>query len=189
MLALSQNTPSVVRGNSVQVGLTITPQNGFNGTENLALQNPSTGVTVSPASVTVSGPNPQNFDLSFSTTTSTPTGSQTLTLVATQGSLSKTANFELTVTSFNISLTKSSTMRAQGQSFSDFDLTLTPEAGFSGPVNLNLQSPPSGISISPASLTASGLVTLTVARTVPEGVYNLTLQASSGDLTRTAPLT
>ncbi len=189
-VALSSTSATVVQGGSpASATLTITPQNGFSGTVDLSLQSPPAGVTVSPASVTVSGPNPQDFTVSFNTTAATPTGSRTLTLVATQGSLSKTASFELTVTSFNISLSRSSTMRAQGQGFSDFDLTLTLEGGFSGTVALSLQSPPSGISIGPASLTASGPVTLTVARTVPEGVYNLTVQAESGGLTRTAPLT
>ncbi|GIW24525.1 RCC1 domain-containing protein [Meiothermus sp.] len=189
-IVLNPTSGTVVQGGSpASATLTITPQNNFSGPVNLSLQSPPEGVTVSPASVTVSGPNPQDFTLSFSTTGATPTGPNALTLVATQGSLSKTASFDLTVTSFNISLSKSGTMRAQGQSFSDFDLTLTPVAGFSGTVALSLQSPPSGISIGPASLTASGPVTLSVARTVPEGVYNLTVQASSGGLTRTAPLT
>lgn len=189
-IALNPTSGTVVGGGSPATAtLTITPQNGFSGQVDLSLQSPPEGVTVSPASVTVSGPNPQDFTLSFSTTTSTPTGPQTLTLVATQGSLSKTVSFDLTVTSFNISLSRLTTMRAQGQSFSDFDLTLTPVAGFNGSVALSLQSPPSGISVSPASLSASGPVTLTVARDVLEGVYNLTLQASSGGLTRTASLT
>ncbi len=191
-VALSPTSATVVQGGSpASATLTITPQNGFSGMVDLSLQSPPSGVTVSPASVTVSGPNPQDFTVSFNTTGATPTGSQTLTLVATQGSLSKTASFDLNVTSFNISLSlsRSSTMRAQGQGFSDFDLTLTPVAGFSGTVALSLQSPPSGISISPASLSASGPVTLSVARSVPEGVYNLTVQAESGGLTRTAPLT
>ncbi|GIW28103.1 MAG: hypothetical protein KatS3mg070_1466 [Meiothermus sp.] len=188
-IALNPTAQTVVQSNSVTATLTITPQNGFSGTVDLSLQNPPEGVTVSPASISVSGSAAQDFTVTFNTSASTPTGPSSLTLVAAQGSLSKTVSFELTVTSFNIALTRSSTLRAQGQSFSDFDLTLTPVAGFSGSVILSLQSPPSGISLSPASLSASGPVTLSVDRTVPEGVYNLTVQASSGNLTRTAPLT
>ncbi len=188
-LSLSPANATVNPGQPASTTLTITPQNGFSGTVNLSLQSPPEGVSLSLSSVTVTGSGAQDFTLQIQTTGATPTGTHTLTLVATQGGLSKTASFELTVTSFNIALTRSSTMRAQGQSFSDFDLTLTPQAGFSGTVNLSLQSPPSGISIGPASLSASGPVTLTVARTVPEGVYDLTVQASSGNLTRTASLT
>ncbi|GIW30306.1 MAG: hypothetical protein KatS3mg071_0480 [Meiothermus sp.] len=188
-LSLNPSSASVSPGQSASTTLTLTPQNGFSGTVNLSLQNPPEGVTVSPDTIQVNGTSPQNFTITFNTTSSTPTGLSTLTLVAAQGSLSKTVSFELAVTSFNIALTRSSTLRAQGQSFSDFNLILTPEAGFSGSVNLSLQSPPSGISISPASLSASGPVTLSVDRTVPEGVYNLIVQASSGNLTRTAPLT
>jgi alpha-tubulin suppressor-like RCC1 family protein len=188
-ISLNPNNASVGPGQSVSTTLTLTPQNGFSGTVNLSLQNPPEGVTVSPDVINVNGTNPQSFTITFNTTSSTPTGSNTLTLVATQGSLSKTASFGLTVTSFNIALTRSSTLRAQGQSFSDFNLVLTPEAGFSGSVSLSLQSPHSGISISPASLSDSGPVTLSVDRTVPEGVYNLTVQANSGNLIRTAPLT
>ncbi|ADD28620.1 chromosome condensation regulator RCC1 [Meiothermus ruber] len=188
-LSLNPSSALVSPGDSASSTLTITPQNGFSGTVNLSLQNPPAGITVSPSTIEVSGPNPQDFTITFNTTSSTPTGPSTLALVAAQGSLSKTVSFELTVTSFNIALTRSSTLRAQGQSFSDFSLTLTPEAGFSGSVSLSLQSPLSGISLSPASLSASGPVTLSVDRTVPEGVYNLIVQASSGNLTRTAPLT
>lgn len=183
LLSLNQTSLSVLQGDSVQTTLTLTPQNGFSGTVNLALQNPPAGVTLSPTSVTLSGSAPQSFTLTFSTTASTPTGPQTLTLVASQGSLSKTASFELTVTDFSISLDADQTMRAQGQSFSDFNLILTSVAGFSGSVSLSLQSPPSGISIAPTSLSASGPLTLSVDRSVPAGVYTLTLVASSGGLT------
>ncbi len=188
-VGLNPISGSVVLGAGTTATLTVTPQNGFSGTVNLGLENPPAGVTVSPASINLSGTAPQNFTVTFNTTSSTPTGSSALTLVATQGSLSKTAGFNLTVTSFNIALTASSTLRAQGQGFSDFDLTLTPVAGFSGTVALSLQSPPSGISITPASLTTSGPITLSVGRNVVDGVYNLTLQASSGGLNRTATLT
>lgn len=187
-IALNPTSGTVVQSNSVTATLTLTPQNGFSGTVNLSLQSPPAGVTVSPASISVSGAAALDFTLTFNTTSSTPTGSSLLTLVATQGSLSKTASFDLNVTSFNIALTRSSTLRAQGQNFSDFDLTLTPVAGFSGTVALSLQLPPSGISLSPASLSASGPIALSVDRTVPDGVYNLVVQASSGNLTRTASL-
>lgn len=153
-LSLNPSSALVSPGDSASSTLTITPQNGFSGTVNLSLQNPPAGITVSPSTIEVSGPNPQDFTITFNTTSSTPTGPSTLALVAAQGSLSKTVSFELTVTSFNIALTRSSTLRAQGQSFSDFSLTLTPEAGFSGSVSLSLQSPLSGISLSPASLRA-----------------------------------
>jgi alpha-tubulin suppressor-like RCC1 family protein len=188
-VSLSPTAGSAVQGGTgVTATLTVTPQNGFSGTVVLGLENPPAGVTVSPSSITLSGTDPQNFPVTFNTTSGTPTGPSALTLVATQGSLSKTAGFSLTVTSFNIALTASSTLRAQGQSFSDFGLTLTPVAGFGGTVALSLQSPPSGISITPASLTTSGPITLSVGRNVVDGVYNLTLQASSGGLTRTASL-
>lgn len=188
-VGLSPTSGSAVLGAGTTATLTVTPQNGFSGTVNLGLENPPAGVTVSPSSINLSGTAPQNFSVTFNTTSSTPTGSNALTLVATQGSLSKTAGFNLTVTSFNIALTASSTLRAQGQSFSDFGLTLTPVGGFSGTVALSLQSPPSGISITPASLTTSGPITLSVGRNLVDGVHNLTLQASSGGLTRTATLT
>ena len=193
-LSLSQTTLNVAQGNSVEVDLTLTPQNNFSGTVNLALQSPPAGVTLSPTSVDLSGTAPRTVTLTLATTSATPTGTHTLTLVASQGNFSASVTIQLSVApasqpDFTIVLTRSSTLRAQGQSFSDFNLTLTPVAGFSGSVELSLQSPPSGISIGPASLSASGPVTLTVARTVPEGVYNLTVQASSGNLIRTAPLT
>lgn len=193
-LSLSQTTLNVAQGNSVQVDLTLTPQNNFSGTVNLALHSPPAGVTLSPTSVDLSGTAPRTVTLTLATTSATPTGTHTLTLVASQGNFSASVTIQLSVApasqpDFTIALTRSSTLRAQGQSFSDFNLTLTPVAGFSGSVELSLQSPPSGISIGPASLSASGPVTLTVARTVPEGVYNLTVQAKSGNLTRTASLT
>ena len=188
VISLNPTSASVNPGQSASTTLTITPQNGFSGTVNLSLQSPPTGVTVSPASVTLAGSSPQNFTLSFATTGATPVQVHNLTLVASQGSLSKTASFALTVTDFGVALSRTSTLRAQGQSFSDLNLTLTPEGGFSGPVALSLQSPPSGISLSPASLSASGPITLSVGRDVPDGVHDLTLRASSGGASKTLSL-
>lgn len=98
-ISLNPTSLSVVPGGQGATQLTITPQNGFTGTVNLALQGAPQGVSLSPTSVTVSGSNPVTQTLTISVASNTPTGSHSLTLKATSGSISKSAPLTLTVSS------------------------------------------------------------------------------------------
>lgn len=96
--------------------------------------------------------------------------------------------------SFALSLSPSSlTVQRGGQG--QTALTLTPQNGFTGTVDLSLMGAPSGVSLSPTSLQVTGTapvnqtLTLTVAPSVAPGTYTLQVKATSGSLGAQAALT
>ncbi|WP_413217192.1 hypothetical protein ACLWNE_10405 [Thermus oshimai] len=195
-LSLNPTSLSVPQGGSGTPTLTLTPQNGFTGTVTLSLQGAPSGVTLSPTSVNVTGSSPVTQTLTLAVASSVPQGTYPLTLQATSGSLTKTVNLSLTVTgapNFTLSLNPTSLSVPQGGSGTP-TLTLTPQNGFTGTVTLSLQGAPSGVTLSPTSVNVTGsspvtqTLTLAVASSVPQGTYPLTLQATSGSLTKTVNL-
>ncbi len=107
---VSPNSLSVRQGGSATLELTVTPQNGFGGSVNLALEQrdgspvPSR-LTYTPTSVTVNA-NPTRVFLTLNAATDLAPGPYRLRLRASQGSLTRTADFDLTVeASARVSLT------------------------------------------------------------------------------------
>ncbi len=191
-LTLGSPTLSVVRGTSSTVTLTIAPSNGFSGTVALSLEGAPAGVTVSPASVTVSGTTTQN--LTISTAASTPTGSYNVRVKGVSGSISKTADLALTVVDagdFTVALGESYLSVAQTES-GQLHLTVTPHNGFSGTVNLSLDPAPAGVTLSPTSVSVSGaapvtqVLTLAADAAAAVGSNTVHLTAASGSLSHQA---
>jgi hypothetical protein len=94
---------------------------------------------------------------------------------------------------FTISLNPASLSIQQGGS-STTTLTITPQNGFTGTVNLSLVGAPSGVTLSPTRVSVTGSspvfqdLTVSVAASVAPNTYNLQLRATSGSLTKTAGL-
>ena len=94
---------------------------------------------------------------------------------------------------FTLSLNPTSLTVQQGSSGTT-QLTITPQNGFTGTVNLSLVGAPSGVTLSPTSLNVRGTrpatqsLTVRVAGSVATGTYNLQVRATSGSLTKTANL-
>jgi len=93
---------------------------------------------------------------------------------------------------FSISLTPQSLNLSPGSSGS-VQLTLTPQGGFTGTVDLRLVGAPNGVELNPTSLTVSTgpvsqTLTLSVGNNVAPGSYTLKLRASSGSLVKEADL-
>ena len=209
-IALNPTSLTVQQGSSGTTTLTLTPQNGFTGTVSLALVdgnvNPVSGITLSPASVDVTGSSPVTETLTVQVAASVAPDTYNLQVRATSGSLTKTANLTLTVTEappppspdFTISLNPTSLTVEQGSSGTT-TLTLTPQNGFTGTVDLALVdgngNPVPGTTLSPTSVDVTGSspvsqpLTLSVAAGVAPGTYNLQVRATSGSLTKTANLT
>jgi hypothetical protein len=99
---------------------------------------------------------------------------------------------------FTLSLNPTSLTVQQGSSGTT-QLTITPQGGFTGTVNLSLvagqDQVPQGLALSPGSVqvSGSGLVnqplTLSAQSTTPTGTYRLRVKATSGSLIREAGLT
>ena len=95
---------------------------------------------------------------------------------------------------FTISLNPTSLTVQQGSSGTT-TLTLTPQNGFTGTVSLALVGAPTGVTLSPTSVNVTGsgsvnqTLTVSVGSSVATGTYSLQVQAASGSLTKTAPLT
>lgn len=96
-MAVSPPSQTVQPGGNTTYGITITGQNGYSATTNLAVSGLPSGATATfnPATVNGSGAS----QLTVSTTAAVATGSYAFTITATSGSLSHTANATLVVNS------------------------------------------------------------------------------------------
>lgn len=70
-------------------------------------------------------------------------------------------------------------------------INIARSGGFTGAVSLSLQGAPNGVSgsFNPPNTTGNSVLTLSVAASVPEGVYPLLVQGVSGNLRASLPLT
>jgi hypothetical protein len=86
--------------------------------------------------------------------------------------------------SFTIAVTPSAPSIAPGTS-SAFQLSITPQNGFSGTVSVAVSGLPTGLSASPSSVSVQNspqTVTLTAATSLADGNYSFTLNGTSGSL-------
>nr|WP_277621382.1 endo alpha-1,4 polygalactosaminidase [Thermus arciformis] len=200
-LALNPASLSVQQGGQGQTTLTLTPQGGFTGTVDLSLVGAPEGVSLSPTSLQVTGTEPVSQALTLTVASAVPPGTYALEVRGTSGSLTREADLTLTVSapppppapSFNLSLNPSLSLQQGGQA--QVTLTVTPENGFTGTVDLSLVGAPSGVSLSPTSVGVPGpgpvnrTLTLTVASSVNPGTYALRVRGTSGSLVREVDLT
>src|SRR5262249_33302809 len=88
---------TAVGGTTAEVTISVTPSNGFNGNVSVTITGLPAGAVANPAgALSVNSGSPQS--LTIETSDSTPTGSVTLTLNATSGSLSHKTTIKLTTT-------------------------------------------------------------------------------------------
>ncbi|WP_287409550.1 hypothetical protein [Oceanithermus sp.] len=183
--------------------LTLEPLEGFSGTVALSLVdaggNPVSGLSLEPTSVSVSGTTTQT--LTITADSSVAAAVYPLRVRAVSGSIVKEADLTLSVADFAIGLDNSALTIWQGGEGS-LGLTVTPAGGFGGDVNLVLEAqtgytPPSGVTLTPGSVTVSGTtaqtLTLSVADASSLGVFDglqIRATATLNGVTRarTAPL-
>ena len=177
-------TPTLTGGTST---ITVTDLGGFTGSVTLSATGLPTGVTA-------------QFNPTSTTTTSTLTltaganataGTATVTIVGTSGSLSANTTIALTVTnppSFTLSDNPSTLTIDQGESTTS-TITVTPQNGFTGSVNL-AASVPTGVTatFSPNPATSTSTLTLTVSNTATSGTATVTISGVGGGVTKTTTL-
>jgi|GEM_PF-2045785 len=181
----------------------ITPQNGFYGDiffDVLSGANVVTWLTLNPQSVRVYGGMTQQIYVKVSP--NAITGNFSLKFRASSGSISREKIFSLNITegtpappspSFEISDPNPVSLVVAAGQFKTFSLTITPQNGFSGLVNLyvvdrNTGGTIYGISATPYSISINQQVTqvvsLNVDSSVSSGYYALKIKASSGGIVR-----
>ena len=186
-LTVSPSSLNVVQGNSVVSTLTVGPQNGFSGIVSLVASGLPKGVTASfsPASTTATS------TLTLVAGSSVVAGTATVTVTGISGSLSHTGTISLVVTvpSFSLSASPGNLNVVQGNSVVS-TLTVGPQNGFNGIVNLVASGLPKGVtaSFSPASTTGTSTLTLVAGSAVVAGTATVTVTGTSGGLTHTTTI-
>ena len=136
--------------------------------------------------------------LTISTSSSTPTGSYSIAVVGTNGTISRSATYFLTVTpppDFSISASPSS-LKMPRFGIDSTAITVTSLNGFSGTVSLSA-TPPTGVSVSfspglvtvPLGGSGVSLVTFTGSSVDSRGTFTVTLTGTSGSLSHSTTIT
>src|SRR3989449_258065 len=194
--SISANPSSVSfnSGNSGSTSVTLTGSSGFTGTLTISTAvNPVSGVSASctPSSITLSSSAPSAS--SVCTLVSSLAAPYTVTISASNGTLTRSTTVTAHVSDFSISISPSSVSGAVGSSTSA-TVTLSSIDQFTGPVALTV--PPSSNSVSatvsPSSLTiaSGGSATSTLSLgSNTAGTYTVQVTGSSGSLSHSATVT
>jgi hypothetical protein len=191
-LSATPGSQSTVPGGSVTYTATATPFNGFSGAVSFAVTGCPTGATCTLNPTSVSLPPAGNSTLTVQTGSSTPQGSYVLTITATSGSITTSTSVTLTVSSFTIYPSPATQTVKKGSSTS-YTATVTPQNGFNGVVTFNVSGLPASTTATfiPTSVTGSGstVVTISTNNKTPSGTFTLSINGTSGGLTRSTMVT
>ena len=178
----------VLQGATASTTISVTDAGGFTGNVTLAVSSTlPTGVTAS------WGTNPTTGSsvLTFTAAANAPASTTALTITGTSGSITVSTTVTLAVHAPTFTLTSSpGSLGMSPGSTGTSTVTVTPEYGFSGIVNLSISGLPAGVtaSFSPTSTSTTSTLTISAGSTAADGTYNLTVTGTSGSLTVTTPL-
>src|SRR5215813_8206249 len=187
-LSAAPSSVNVVQGSSGGTAITITPQNGFNGSVSLTASGLPSGVTAvfNPSNAT------SGSTLTFTASGTAAIGSATVTVIGTSGSLTHQAQVTLVVNpaaTFTFSAAPAGLGVTQGAQVGS-TITVTPLNGFSGAVSLSASGLPGGVSASfnPASTSSTSALTLTASTSAAIGTFTVTIQGVSGSVSSSTTL-
>jgi hypothetical protein len=174
---------TVPQGGSGSNNVSVSGQNGFNGTVSFAVTGLPRGVTASftPATATTTSPSKVNITAG----STAPSGTYVLTITGTSGTLTSTTTMGLTVVVPNFSLTTSANNLTIPQSGSGSStISVSGQNGFVGSVSLAATGLPTGVTatFSPTSTSSTSAMTLSASSTVTPGTYSVTITGTSGTL-------
>lgn len=200
-LTTSPATLSLAPGASGQVTLSATGTGSFGGTIAVAVNNLPTGVTVSPATISLSTNNPVQVTLTAASNAPATATPVQVGFVGTSGSLSHTATIQLTVTSvgtanspdFGITASPNTVTVAQGQQSGQVNVSMTPLNGFAGDVTFTVSGLPAGVTVTPSGsqqLETGWIdpIAFIASSTAAIGTSTVTITGTSGVLTHTATI-
>ncbi len=203
-IAASPASRTVTQGSTTNYTVTVQSINGFNSAVSLTALNlpgnqvlPGTGF--SPQSITPPSNSSTTSTFAIVTNNQTPTGTFTITVRGTSGSIVKNTTVSITIDQAgDFSITPSPTSRtiAQGAT-TTYSVGLQGSGGFGGTIALTALNLPGnqvlpGTGFSPASVTlatnGSGTSTLTIVTNnqTPTGTFTITIRGTSGSIVRDA---
>jgi len=181
-LSTSPGTLTFLQGASGLTTITINPVNGFSGNVNLTASGLPNGVSA------LFGTNPASTTslLTLSASGAAATGTFTVTVTGSSGTLSGKATIMLTVNpagDYALSASPSSLNIAQGAKGTSA-VNVNPLNGFNGSVSLSASGLPIGVTaaFNPASTTSATTLTLTASSAAPLGTFPITVIGASGAL-------
>jgi hypothetical protein len=187
-LSASPSSLTLAQGAGGTSTITVTPTGGFTGAVDLSISGVPAGATASfsPATTT------STSTLSINTGTAA-VGTYSLTVTGTSGALTHSTTVSLTVTGppdFALSANPASVSATQGNSTTTM-ITVTPQNGFNGAVDLSVSGLPSGAtgSFNPNPTSTTSALTLSTSATTPAGTYVISVTGTSGALTRSISVT
>jgi subtilase family serine protease len=185
-LSASPTTLSIGSGSSGTSTITVTALNGFTGTVTLSATAPTGWTTgFNPTSISASG----QSTLTVTVPSGVASGTYSVMVTGTNGSLSHTISVTAQVTApdFSISASPTSLSIRRGSSGTS-TITVTALNGFTGTVTLSATAP-TGLtaSLSPTSISTSGksTLTITVGSNARTGTYTITIKGTSASLSHT----
>ncbi len=170
--------------------ITITPTNGFTGSVTLSASGLPSGVTAA------FGTNPATSSsvLTLTAGSTATTGTATVTIKGTSGSLTQTTTVSLTVNAaatpnFTISASPTSLSITRG-SHGTSTITIHPTNGFTGSVTLSATGMGTGVTAAFGTNPATGtsVLTLTASSSARTGTFTITVHGVSGTLSQTTTI-
>ena len=178
-LSSTASTLSIAPGHSGTSTITITPQNGFNGTVSLAVTGLPPGVTASfsPQQATTSSLLTLNANASAAPATAT------LTITGTSGSLTSTTRLTLSLTAgFSLTANPSSLTLKTGTSASS-TITVVPQSGFNSTVTVSVSGVPLGVTATWGTRSGNNIpLNFQVGSSAPAGTSTVTVTGTAGSL-------
>jgi len=174
----STGSVNLGQGTSATTYIYVNNGSGFTGSVKLGISGLPSGVTASFSS----DPATYSNTLTLTASSTATLGQYNVTVTGTSGtqSVSTTVSVAVYVPTFTLSSWNSVDM-VQGAS-TTASITVNPEYGFAGEVQLSISGLPSGVtaSLSPNPVTNSSTLTLTASSTATLGQYNAIITGTSG---------
>ncbi len=193
-LTVSPATAALTPGATGQaISVTAKAVNNFAGTVSVTAAGLPSGVTMTPATLSLTAGASQNVTLTASSAAAA--GAATITLTGASGTLSHAATVALTISAppdFSLSLSPTSVTLTAGGTGAQVQVLATPANSFTATVSTAITGLPTGVTATPSSLTltpgTAQSITLAASATATSGASTVTFTGTSGSLSHAATL-